>query len=131
MRELRNGAASMRALAGVRPADQVRKLLGVYAFAEGMPDLAAELEFIDGKLGDPSIRDWAIVLPQLSRATDRTWRVAGHDVSMHRRGYWQDVKPLVNAFMGPIDKAIAESIVGLRPLDSASPDLEDTSGGPR
>lgn len=124
MREFRNGAASVRAFAGVRSADQVRNLLGAYAFADRMPDLAAELEFIDGKLGDPSIHDWAVVLPQQSRATERTWRVAGHDVSVHRRGYWQDVKPLVNAFMGPIDKAIAESIVGVRPLDSASPDLE-------
>jgi len=124
LRDLRNGAAAVRALVGVRSAESVRNLLGSYAFADGMPDLAPELEFLDGKLGDPGIRDWAVVLPQQVKATEQTWRVAGFDASIHRRAYWQDMKPLVNAYMGPIDKAIAEAIVGVRPLDSPSADLE-------
>jgi hypothetical protein len=120
---LETGPAKVGALAGIRRAGEVRAVLGAYAFANGSPDLAQELEFIDGKHGDPRIDDWAVVLPQQSRATELTWTVAGHSASIHRRGYWQDVKPLVNAYMGPVDKAIAESIVGLRGLDGASADL--------
>lgn len=120
---LRNGPHKVEACAGVRSFDQVRQVLGRYSFANASNDFAEELEFVDGKLGDPSIVDWAVVLPQLARATERTWRVAGHDLSVHRRGYWQDMKPLVNAFMGPVDKAIAECIVGVRVLDKPSDEL--------
>ncbi len=121
--ELSNGSHRIGAWVGVRSTEDVREVLGRYLFANASPDLAEELEFIDGKLGDPSITDWAVVLPQLARATERTWKVKGHDMSVHGRGYWQGEKPLVNAFMGPVDKAIAECIVGVRGLDDPSADV--------
>lgn len=118
---LTNAGVTVEALGGVRAREAVRALLGAYAFADRSNDFAPELEFIDGKVGDPCIDDWAVLLPQLKQATEQTWPIATFQASVHRRAYW--AKPLVNAFMGPTDKLIAESIVGLRDLQRPSSDL--------
>ena len=106
---------------GVRSHADVRALLEGYRFADASPDLAQELEFLDGKHGDPGIEDWAVLLPQLKRPSDRSWPLVGHHLSVHRRDYWR--KPLANAFTGPEDKAIAEAISGRREVANPTSDL--------
>jgi hypothetical protein len=120
---LGHGSGELTAVGGIRSSDTVRLLLDRYQFADGGRDLAAELEFLDGGHGDPNIDDWAVLLPQLRRATQRTWIHDGLELSVHRRGYWLNTKPLANAFTGPEDKAVAETIAGCPGVQSPSPDL--------
>jgi hypothetical protein len=108
---------------GIRSCAEVRELLGRYVFAEGTSDLSQELEFLDGYYGDPGVEDWAVLLPQLERASERTWRLADRDLSVHRRGYWLNEKPLANAFTGPDTRAIAEVIAGVRNVAEVPADL--------
>jgi len=105
---------------GVRPNALVRELLGAYIFADGSPDLSREIEFLDGRYGDPGIDDWAVLLPQLERATERSWRFADRDLSVHRRGYWMNEKPLANAFTGPDIRAVAEAVAGIKDVEHPS-----------
>ena len=98
-------------------------MLSGYIFADGTPDLSQELEFLDGCYGDPGIEDWAVLLPQLERASERTWRLGGRDLSVHRRGYWLNDKPLANAFTGPDTRAIAEVIAGVTEIAEPPADL--------
>jgi hypothetical protein len=121
--ELAYAGGSLMAYGGIRSFGHVREMLGSYVFAEGSHDLGQELEFLDGKYGDPAVDDWAVLLPQLQRASERTWRVGERDLSVHRRGYWMNEKPLANAFTGPDFKAIAEVIAGVRDVEDASADL--------
>jgi hypothetical protein len=110
--ELAHAGGSLTFYGGTRSCGQVRELLVAYVFAEGSPDLGQEIEFLDGKYGDPMLDDWAVLLPQLERATERTWRFANRDLSVHRRSYWMNEKPLANAFTGPDVRAIGEAIAG-------------------
>ncbi len=113
--KLAHAGGSLTCFGGIRSCGHVRELLGAYVFAEGSPDLSQELEFLDGKYGDPAIDDWAVLLPQLERASERTWRFGDRDLSVHLRGYWE--KPLANAFTGPDTRAIGEAIVGVRHVE--------------
>ncbi|MHB8430070.1 MAG: Z1 domain-containing protein [Acidimicrobiales bacterium] len=121
--ELSHAGGNYSLFGGSRSSAQVRELLGAYVFAERSPDLSQELEFLDGKDGDPAIEDWAVLLPQLERASERTWRFADRDLSVHRRGYWMNEKPLANAFTGPEIRAVGEAIAGVRDVEQPSPDL--------
>lgn len=120
---LQDEAGEVAAYGGVRSSEVVRQALDGYRFADGGRDFAAELDFLDGGHGDPGIDDWAVLLPQLRRATQRTWTHDGLELSVHRRGYWMQAKPLANAFTGPDDKRVAEALTACRPVTAPSPDL--------
>jgi hypothetical protein len=108
---------------GIRSNADVRELLNVYVFADLSPDLSREIEFIDAGYGDPAIDDWAVLLPQLARTSERSWRFADRDLSVHRRRYWMNEKPLANAFTGPDVRAIVEAIAVVRDVERPSADL--------
>jgi hypothetical protein len=113
----------LTAYGGFRSHGDVRAMLDAYTFAGGSDDFRQELEFLDGAYGAPGIDDWVVLLPQLKRPSDRTWRFAGQDLSVHRRGYWRDTKPLASAFTGPEDRTIAEAISCTREIADPTPEL--------
>jgi len=127
-------AASSRritAFGSVLPLAPVRQALVSYRWADGLRDLQHEIEFLDGRHGDPEIDDWVVILPQLTRTTtEREWSVAERVLSVHRRGYWNGTPPLVNAYAGPDDRALAEMITGKREAGRTTADL-DTLTRPR
>ncbi|MCX6021977.1 MAG: Z1 domain-containing protein [Chloroflexi bacterium] len=87
--ELKRGSAKLPARVGIADAQSVLEILSTYRWFGDDPVLALELEFIRGLRGDPRIRDWAIILPQLQKATPtkltKTWRVGGDEFSVHYR----------------------------------------------
>lgn len=123
--EHRGGRLSV--FGGVRTTDEVRRFLEDYHFAEANTGFAQELEFLDGDWGDPEIESWAVLLPQLNSASERTWTFDEADLSVHRRGYWLQQKPLVNAYMGPPWRRVAEAITGVAAVDDPSAALSDLS----
>lgn len=121
---LQGDARRVTALGAVHSHQPVREVLGRYRWADGDPDLQRELEFLDGENGDPELDDWLVLLPQLTRPNvDWTWKVEGREVSIHHRGFWNDSRPLVNAYSGPDDRAIAEVVTGKRTAERHSEDL--------
>ena len=126
-----SGARHMSAYGVVASASQVSAILHEYLWADGLRDLQQELEFLDGKYGDPQIDEWLILLPQLSKVTERTWDVNARSASVHRRSYWNRTAPLVNAYAGPDDRALAEIITGKRKSEEPSQDLRDLKAARR
>jgi hypothetical protein len=83
-----------------------------YRWLDGRKLLAAEIEFLQGKHGDPEIDDWAVLAPQLeSEGAGVAWDVAGNELSVHLRRRDGNTK-LVNAYAGPEDRKIASIIAG-------------------
>jgi hypothetical protein len=123
MHRLTHAAGTLTAFGGVRSCTQVRHLLGSYLFADASGDFQLELEFIDGRFGEPEIDDWAVLLPQLERTTERTWRFDKTDLSVHHRSYWMNGKPLANAFTGPDVRILGEVIAGVTDVEQPSADL--------
>jgi hypothetical protein len=126
-----SGARHMSAYGVVASASQVSAVLHEYLWADGLRDLQQELEFLDGKYGDPQIDEWLILLPQLSKVTERTWDVNARSASVHRRSYWNQTAPLVNAYAGPDDRALAEMITGKRKSEELCQDLRDLKAARR
>jgi hypothetical protein len=122
--DLAAGARHMTAYGALTAAEPVRAALAAYLWADGLRDLQQELEFLYGQHGDPQIDDWLLLLPQLTRITERTWAIDGKSVSVHRRAYWNGTPPLVNAYAGPDDRALAEMVTGKRTSGEPSSDLK-------
>lgn len=105
---------SLTLFGAVVPSVPVRELLASYRWADNGPDLQRELEFLDGEVGDPGIDSWQVLLPQLQNP-GTTWKVGDKKLSVHFRSYWNDEPPLVNAYVGSDERAVAEAITGRRP----------------
>lgn len=115
----------MTVFGGVFDTGTIRAVLGGYRWADRSPDLALELEFLDGKHGAPQIDDWLVALPQLKNPSKRSWVLDDVELSAHRRSYWQDTPPLLNAYAGADDRAVAEVVTGKRTATQLSADLAE------
>jgi hypothetical protein len=83
-----------------------------YRWLDGRRLLAAEIEFLQGKHGDPEIDDWVILAPQLGAGgAGVAWDVADTEFSVHLRNRNENTK-LVNAYAGPEDRKVAAVIAG-------------------
>lgn len=113
--ELRDASIAIDAIFGVADPESVLGLLKDYRWLDRRPLLAPELEFLRGDHGDPEIKDWAIVAPQLQRGSVRVkWPIKEWEFSVHLRKRAPNTH-LVNAYAGPDDRAIASAVAGITP----------------
>jgi hypothetical protein len=98
-------------------------------------DAAAELfqpvlRFLGGELGDPGIRRWRVLIPQLQDPDeDKIWTCAGIRITVVRR----ERDPRSNdgrykVFSTPAHREIARHVVGLTAGRDASADLAEITG---
>lgn len=98
------------AYVGVAGMDEVRKFLTGYKWSDGVAMLSPELEFLSGKHGDPEIKDWLVVLPQLKKRRPYPWSVdAGLDpMDVIERSRVSTKR--FNVYSDPKDRMLAECI---------------------
>jgi hypothetical protein len=110
--ELSADGGTVRAFSALVANPEIVKLLMQYRWLERRHLLAAEIEFLAAKHGDPEIDDWVMIVPQLHvGGAGVEWSVAGNKLSVHLRQ--RNLKTeLVNAYAGPEDRKIAAIITG-------------------
>jgi hypothetical protein len=108
----------LRAWVGPVDTDSVLRFLREYRWLDGARSLAHELDYLNGRYGDPEIGRWLFFAPQQRSAKD-SWRVDDRvfDIQHHaRRG---GAEMAYTAYSGSRDREIAAALAGLSAVPSS------------
>ena len=112
------------AYAGVAGMHDVRKFLADYRWTDGIRAIAPELEFLTGKHGDPAIKDWLVVLPQLKKPRPHPW---GANIELEPMDVVERTRvseKRFGVFSDPGEKKLGEYITMIKSCDSVSDSIK-------
>lgn len=119
--ELNAGSHRLEALVGSPSKSAVLSFLRGYKWLQGHPMLA-QIEYLEGRYGDPQIDSWIVVAPQASeRRAVGTVLVAGHEVRVLERTRGHNKLTTYNT--AP-HRRFATHLTGVEPLPNPDEDLK-------